>query len=139
VFPRILWLSKPEFHYGTEFGHAAGLLYVDDWFTSVSVTFPGEAFLNFGWFGFMPFFLLGLGYGLLYNQTRMSERAQTSTLLYAITLPTILYIGGTSALYIGGLLKLIPMYALLGWIMSRTMPVSARSVIEGRTETCVDS
>ena len=124
AFPRFIWASKPDFHYGTEFGHAAGLLDIDDWITSISVTFPGEAFLNFGWLGFLPFLFLGAGYGQLYKLTHVSKRLQTCTLLYAITLPTILYMGGTFSLYVGGLLKLIPMYAILGWIMSESIPAS---------------
>lgn len=139
AFPRVIWPSKPDLHYGTEFGHAAGLLYIDDWITSVSVTFPGEGFLNFGCLGFVPFFPLGAGYGLLYKATRDSRWEQTSTLLYAVTLPTILYIGGTFSLYIGGLLKLLPMYALLGWLMSHSISLRVKNIMKGSAASCVGS
>src|SRR5262249_4279841 len=115
--PRAVWSSKPDLHYGTEFGQAAGLLYLDDWTTSISVTFPGEAFLNFGWFGFIPLFFIGTAYGLLYEATNHSRYQPMWTLLYAITLPTILYLGGTFSLYVGGLIKVFAIYLLLGWLM----------------------
>lgn len=123
--PRVLWPSKPDLHYGTDFGHAAGIITdSNDWYTSISVTFPGEAFLNFGWFGCLVFVFIGAGYGLLHEAARCSKWRQTAVLLYAITLQTILFIGGTFALFFGGLLKLLPLYVLLGWIMTFRFPVS---------------
>lgn len=139
AFPRLIWSSKPDLHYGTEFGHAAGLLYIDDWITSISVTFPGEGFLNFGWLGFIPFLPLGAAYGVLHKASRDSHWVQTATLMYAICLPTILYIGGTFSLYIGGLLKLLPLYGFLGWLMSQRIPGPAIPTIEGEIKSCVDS
>lgn len=120
ILPRAVWPSKPLFSYGTEFGQAAGLLDPDDWITSISVTFPGEAFINFGWIGFMPFVLIGVMYSLIYRAHQCWRQEQTGMLLYAITLPTILYIGGTFALFMGGLMKLLLLYSLIGWLMRRT-------------------
>jgi hypothetical protein len=123
LIPRVFWKSKPDFHYGTEFGHAAGLLANHDWFTSISVSFPGEAFLNFSWFGWLVFVLIGAAYALLYESARYSRWGSTCCLLYAVTLPTILFIGGTFALYIGGLVKLLPFYLCLSWLMRRSFEI----------------
>jgi hypothetical protein len=116
--PRLFWPSKPDMHYGTDFGHASGLLTdIDDWYTSISVTFVGEAFLNFSWLGCAIFVLTGFGYGLLYERARASRYSPTAVLLYAIALQTILFLGGTFALYFGGLVKVLPLYAAVGWAM----------------------
>jgi hypothetical protein len=126
--PRVFWSAKPDFHYGTEFGHASGIIEAsNDWFTSISVTFPGEAFLNFSWLGCLVFIVLGAVYGLLYEWARRSRWSQTGVLLYAITLPTILFLGGTFALHIGGLIKFLPFYLAAGWLMTRpfVLPSSA--------------
>ena len=124
MVPRVFWSSKPNFHYGTEFGHATGIITdSNDWFTSISVTFPGEAFLNFSWFGCVVFLVMGFAYSLLYQWARLSRWSQTGALLYAITLPTILFVGGTFALHIGGLIKFLPFYFLIGWLMSRQVRI----------------
>lgn len=129
--PRVLWPSKPDLHYGTDFGHAAGIITdSNDWFTSISVTFPGEAFLNFGWFGWLVFAFIGAGYSLLHEAARHSRWRDTAVLLYAITLQTILFLGGTFALFFGGLLKLLPFYILLGWLMTVRLP-STQSRVRG--------
>ncbi|HKY71736.1 MAG TPA: hypothetical protein VJL88_07430 [Nitrospira sp.] len=121
--PRVFWPSKPDFHYGTEFGHASGIITnSNDWFTSISVTFAGEAFLNFSWLGCLVFVMLGGVYGLLYEWARRSRLPQTGALLYAITLPTILFLGGTFALHIGGLMKFLPFYLAVGWLMVQPFP-----------------
>jgi hypothetical protein len=128
--PRVFWSTKPDFHYGTEFGHASGIITdSDDWFTSISVTFPGEAFLNFSWLGFLIFIALGAAYGLLYEWARHSRWPQTGVLLYAITLPTILFLGGTFALHIGGLIKFLPFYLAAGWFM--TQPFALLASVSG--------
>ena len=117
LIPRFIWASKPAFSYSVEFGHVAGLTETSDWVSATSVTFPGEAFLNFGWLGFLPFMLFGAGYSLIYEIARCSSWKQTGLLLYAMTLPTIVYMGGTFSLFFGTLMKILPFYSLLSWIM----------------------
>jgi len=119
IVPRLAWSEKPDLHYGTEFGHAAGYLDSDDWATSISVTFPGEAYLNFAWLGFLPFLPIGVVYGMIFERIRFAKFQETAALLYAVTLPTILYVGGTFASYFGGLIKMLPFYMVIGWIMRR--------------------
>lgn len=144
--PRVIWASKPDLHYGTEFGHASGLLTdIDDWYTSISVTFAGEAFLNFGWFGCLVFIFTGFGYGLLHEMARESDFRPTALLLYAIALQTVLFLGGTFALFFGGLVKVLPLYAFLGWLMGgyrssyAVRTHSTSHLVGGRTSSCVDS
>lgn len=118
LVPRVIWGGKPNLHYGTEFGHAAGYLSNDDWETSISVTYFGEAFLNFGWAGLWPLFVIGLLFGTIYRRAKSSYCGETWLLVYAVMLPTILYIGGTFALHFGGLIKLLPFFFLVGWMMN---------------------
>ncbi len=117
LVPRFLWPGKPDLHYGNEFGYFAGLVSIRDTATSISVTFFGESYLNFGFGGVLPLAVIGLIFGLIYKQTLFSRRHETALLVYAIALPTILYVGGTFALYFGGLLKSIPFYYLVGRFM----------------------
>ncbi len=112
VVPRALWPDKPDLHYGTQFGEAAGMLSPGDDQTSVSVSFPGEAYLNFGWGGLLPLFLFGAAFGWIYR--RGQAWGETGTLVYMILIPTLLFIGGTFALYFGGLLKTLPFFYVLG-------------------------
>lgn len=76
----------------------------------------------------MPLTIIGLIFGLIYKQTRVSRRSETALLVYAIMLPTVLYIGGTFALYFGGLLKTLPFYYLIGRFMESGVLRSRRSV-----------
>jgi len=121
--PRFMWPEKPNLHYGTVFGHAAGFLSRDDWFTSISVTFFGEAFLNFAWGGLVPILLMGAIFGGLYRQITASLHRETWLLVYLVAMPTILYIGGTFAMYFGGLIKLLPFFYVVGRLMARRRPL----------------
>jgi hypothetical protein len=124
LVPRVLWPDKPGFHYGTEFGRAAGFIGGDDWLTSISVTFPGEAFLNFGWGGVAAMGVIGAVFGVLYRMHRISRRPRAWLLLYVIALPSVLYVGGTFALHFGGLAKLLPALFLLAVLLQA--PPSSR-------------
>lgn len=115
--PRLIWPEKPGFHYGTVFGQEAGFIDFTDTTTSVSVTFFGEAYLNFAWFGVFVIFVFGIFFTWLYQKAVRSLNP-TMILLYMITVPVILYIGGTVALYFGGLAKGLIFYYLLGTFMS---------------------
>jgi len=117
LVPRVLWPGKPDFHYGTDFGQAAGILSSGDWLTSISVTYFGEAFLNLGWGGLVAMLVMGMLLGALYSQVAASAHRETWLLVYAVALPTLLYAGGTFALHFGGLLKLLPFFYLLGRLM----------------------
>ena len=117
LIPRLVWEDKPLFHYGTDFGHAAGMLDPADWQTSVSVSFFGEAFINFGWGGIVVLFVIGLIFGQIYRAARRSTHRETWLLLYVASLPVLMYIGGTFALYFGGLIKTLPFFYIVGRLM----------------------
>jgi len=117
LIPRFLWADKPNLHYGNDFGYLSGIIFAGDSLTSISVSFFGEGFLNFSWFGAGVFFLIGIAFNVIYQQHRSGARTETWIFVYAVTLPTIMYVGGTFALYFGGLIKLIPFAYLLGRMM----------------------
>lgn len=113
LVPRVIWPDKPLFDYGQEFGRVSGFLGVDDDSTSISVTYIGESYLNFGWLGWVPMFGIALFFAALYKRTKVAEDRATWTLLYVISLPSLLYFGGTFATYFGGLLKILPFFFLI--------------------------
>jgi hypothetical protein len=115
--PRLLWPEKPDFHYGTVFGQEAGFIDFTDTTTSVSVTFFGETYLNFAWLGSLVIFVFGVFFNWFYQKAVRSLKP-TSILIYIATVPVILYVGGTVALYFGGLIKILIFYYLLGTFMA---------------------
>lgn len=121
LVPRFLWPGKPDLHYGTEFGHAAGMAGPTDWESSTSVTFVGESFLNLSWAGPAAFLGFGFFFGAIYLRRDRTIFPQTWILLYLLVVPVVLYIGGTFALYFGGLAKLLPFYYVIGRIMTRRL------------------
>ncbi len=115
--PRFLWPGKPDLHYGNDFGYYAGYLSEGDTVTSISVTFFGESYLNLGYFGLIPLLFIGFLFGYIYRKTFASKHIETWLLLYTVLIPTILYVGGTFALYFGGLIKLLPFFYIIGRLM----------------------
>lgn len=118
LIPRILWDNKPGFHYGNEFGYKAGFIDISNENTSISVTFIGEAYLNFSWVA--P--LVMVGFGWFFTWLYVSGKRSGSInwfLLYILSLPILLYPGGTFALYFGGLVKTWLLAALLIHFMAR--------------------
>lgn len=113
VVPRALWPGKPALSYGNEFGSAAGFLPDDDDETSISVTYIGEAFLNFGWFGFLPMVVIGFFYGALFRYAGAARDVIMARAIYIIALPRLLYIGNTFAIDFGGHLKLLPFFVIV--------------------------
>jgi hypothetical protein len=119
LFPRFLWPDKPQLAYGNAFGNAAGMIgrYRPDQLTSISVTLPGEAFLNFGWAGAVFMAAFGCLYALIYRLYVGAPHSPTRLLLYVIAIPTILYIGATFALFYSTLARLIVFFWVLGKFM----------------------
>jgi hypothetical protein len=123
LVPRVAWAGKPEFHYGNDFGHAAGYLGIDDEATSISVTYFGEAFLNFSWLGGIAMFAIAFIFTTLYKLAAASSDRITGAMMYLLCLPSLLYLGGTFTLYFGGLLKILPFFYLICcWIRERKAP-----------------
>jgi hypothetical protein len=117
LIPRFLWSSKPDYHYGTEFGHASGLSALSDQLTSISVTYFGEAFLNLMWFGCLVFLVLGFLAEKLYLYASRNSDAKW-LFLYCLSLPALLYVGGTAALNFGGLIRLLIAFYVLVSLLS---------------------
>ena len=88
LIPRIIWPGKPSItHYYNDFGRDYGFLYPTDFTTSIDITWIGEMFLNFGWYGIFIGFLYGLFYQLLFTYfIRRRELTSLSVILYALTL-----------------------------------------------------
>jgi hypothetical protein len=110
IIPRFMWPGKPDVHYGTTFGQDAGYIASNDDVTSISVSYVGEAYLNFGMMGFIAFVLMAAIYEAVYAKAKFGSRKVTWALMYATVLPILLYAGGTFALYFGGLIKLLPLF-----------------------------
>lgn len=66
AIPRIIWPGKPATFNFNEFGRNFGFTQPNDYITSVTPTWIGETFLNFGWLGFLIPLLLGVFYKQLY-------------------------------------------------------------------------
>lgn len=119
LVPRVAWPGKPQFDYGQEFGRVTGFVGVDDDSTSIAVTYIGESFLNFGWMGWVPMFFVAFFFAVLYRRTQTASDRATWTLLYVVSLPSLLYFGGTFATYFGGLLKILPFFFIVCVFMRR--------------------
>jgi len=120
LVPRFIWASKPYFDYGQEFGRAAGFNGIDDFATSISVSYYGEGYLNFGWAGFIPMILIGFLFSIVYRCARRAKDRASWTVMYAICLPSVLYFGNTFASTFGGLAKLLPLFFLVcAWMRRR--------------------
>lgn len=118
VIPRAIWPEKPSFNFGNEFGHYAGFLHYSDRKTAISLTYFGEAVLNFGWAGAVVFFAYGMFYGYFYRKAR--DMGSASILYYTVLLQVIMFIGGNFILYYGGLIKIfILMYALNYFMLNK--------------------
>jgi hypothetical protein len=112
--PRFLWKNKPEFHFGNEFGYLSGVIYPNDTITAISVTFIGEAYLNFKFAGALVLGFFGLFFAYFYKKIFSSKRYLVWLYVYLTILPTLLYFGGSFTLYFGGLIKIVPLSYLIG-------------------------
>jgi len=118
VVPKILWNNKPDLSFGTEFGHASGMLKKTNNVTSISVTYIGEAYLNFGFFGMAIFFLYGIVSSVLYNWVLRRKNSSTRVLIYILILPSAIYLGGTFSLYFCGSIKILILVYFLSKFMT---------------------
>ncbi len=106
LIPRMLWPGKPSVSFANEFGRDYGFLHPFDERTSVGMSWIGEVFINFVWFGiFVP-----LAYGFLYRVIflyffRNGRPNTLNTVVYAFTLQAII-IGDTFVGWFSGLLRL---------------------------------
>ena len=106
--------GKPEFHFGNEFGYLSGVIYPNDFVTAISVTFIGEAYLNFKYAGIIVLGFFGLFFAYFYKKIFSSKKYHIWLFVYLTILPTLLYFGGSFTLYFAGLLKIVPFSYLIG-------------------------
>ena len=107
LIPRIFWPGKPDIAgYGNQFGRDYGFNNPQDYTTSMDMSWVGEMFINFGWFGIFAAFLIGLFYQMIYSYF-MRHRGLTalSIILYTFSLYTMTR-GGMLAGDFAGLFKL---------------------------------
>lgn len=113
LVPRFAWPDKPHVFYGNEFGQLIGMMAEGDFSTSIASTLIGEGYLNFGMFGVLVAALIAFIYYFLYHQNFYMKSVETGRLLYAISVPTLLYIDATFALYFSSLLHMwVALYIL---------------------------
>jgi len=107
LIPRILWPGKPGIaDFANDFGRDYGFISPVDYTTSVDMTWVGEMFINFGWFGVIVGFFYGLFYRTIYDYfMRNRKLSPLAVILYVFTLYYMLR-GGMFAAQFGGLLKL---------------------------------
>ncbi|OGI06678.1 MAG: hypothetical protein A3I68_06225 [Candidatus Melainabacteria bacterium RIFCSPLOWO2_02_FULL_35_15] len=114
LIPRILWPGKPGIAtFGNQFGRDYGFISPVDYSTSVGMSWVGEMFINFGWFGILTGFFYGLFYRTIYNYFMKDGKLTTlSAIFYVLTLYHIIR-GSTFALLFGGLLKILFIFVLI--------------------------
>lgn len=107
IIPRIFWPGKPGIEsLGNDFGRDYGIAHQSDYITSVDMSWIGEMFINFGWYGV----LAALGYGLFYQVifsyfTKGGKISSLSALFFSFSIFYMIR-GGMFAVQFGGLLKL---------------------------------
>lgn len=91
LVPRLIWSGKPRISSANEFGRDYGFLHPADQNTAVGMSWIGEMFYNFGWYGVFVAFLYGLLYRIIFIYFFRNGRPRTlATIFYAFTLPAIL-------------------------------------------------
>ncbi|HWP91118.1 MAG TPA: O-antigen polysaccharide polymerase Wzy [Thermodesulfobacteriota bacterium] len=105
LIPRVLWPGKPSVSFANEFGRDYGFLHPLDESTSVGMTWIGEMFINFGWFGIFVPLIYGFLYRFIFLYFFRNGKPNTlGTVVYAFTLQTII-VGDTFAGWFSGLLR----------------------------------
>jgi len=115
--PRFIWNDKPYFHYGTLFGHVSGMLASNNLLTSISVTYFGEAYLNFMWLGSLIFIVFGFVFEYIYIKASGRDDPKWM-LLYLLFIVPMIYVGGTVAMYFGGIIRPLILFYLIGLLLA---------------------
>ncbi|MBI3591468.1 MAG: hypothetical protein HY094_08860 [Candidatus Melainabacteria bacterium] len=105
--PRIIWPGKPSItSFDNVFGRDYGFLGRSDYTTSIDMTWVGEMFINFGWYGILVAFLYGIIFQTLYTYfLRQKRLSQLSAILYSFGLYYMVR-GGEFAAQFSGLFKI---------------------------------
>lgn len=95
--PRFIWQNKPEIgKLGNEF--ALDYNYNDiSYLGSAAMTWVGEMFLNFGWFGFLVGLIFGLLFKFIYMYFVNKKMNDLSLIFYVFTLYSMIRLEGGAA------------------------------------------
>lgn len=106
LIPRVIWTGKPIISgMGNEFGRSYGFIASSDYSTSVGMSWIGELFINFGWFGIFVAFFYGLLYRVIFVYFFRNGRPNAlGSIFYAFALFMIIR-EGMFAPQFSGLLK----------------------------------
>ncbi len=115
--PRFFWASKPSISgIGNAFGRDYGILQPWDTSTCIRIPWVAELFLNFGWYGVLFAFVLGIIYQLFYSYF-MKNGATTSfsVILYSIGLFHLVEGEALVSDSFGGLLKTFLIFSVISY------------------------
>ena len=117
LIPRFLWPNKPKTTSGIEFGYQSGITDKNDT-SSISVTYLGESYYNFGFFGVIITLIVFLFTNYLYRLAYFRGNL-VFLLIFIMALKPYTYIGGEISPYFTGYLKsllmFLPVFLLLNY------------------------
>ena len=120
--PRFLWTSKPIYNIGHDFGVDYGILAGSFINASVGMSVPGEAYLNFGWFGILVGIFYGLLYRFVYNLFFCSSKPNLLNFVIYFILYYSFIRGDIFSLSLVGAIKNIIFYLILLFPALRKIP-----------------
>ena len=107
LVPRIIWHNKPPISsFSNDFGRDYGFISPVDYTTSVDMTWVGEMFMNFGWYGVICGFIYGLFYQFLYSYFLRSKKLTVVSVIFYVFGLYYMLRAGMFAIQFSGLLKL---------------------------------
>jgi hypothetical protein len=127
LIPRFLWPEKPKSTSGVEFGQDSGISGENDT-SSISVTYLGESYYNFGFFGVFISSIVLLLMNYLYRLAYFRGKL-VYLLIFMIALKPYLYIGGELSPYFTGLLKTILMFLPVFYILSHNQVKNFKNIL----------
>jgi hypothetical protein len=106
LIPRFLWVNKPEVgSMGYDFGIAYGYNLNYGQLSSVDMSWVGEMFLNFGWYGILCGFFYGLLYSFIYHYFLGRGKLSELSMIFYVLAFYFMTRSGTFASQFGELLK----------------------------------
>ena len=117
LIPRFLWPNKPKTTSGVEFGYESGISGKNDT-SSISVTYLGESYYNFGFFGVFITLIVFLFMNHLYRLAYFRGNL-VFLFIFIMALKPYTYIGGELSPYFTGYLKtlliFLPVFLFLNY------------------------
>ena len=116
--PRFLWKAKPQSTHGVEFGRKLGIVGRGD-NSSISVSYVGESYWNFGVFGVIVIAIFLATLLRLYNVAQSTHHV-LAFLIFVMFLRVFLYQGGEIGAYVAGFFKQLIVLSLLILLKNRS-------------------